>query len=236
MDPLARVLVYTAAAGAGIPLGGLLSSVPSIGPDWLKREFRHGVMAFGGGILVAAVALVLVPEGVRAVPTWAALASFVAGGFAFMVVDRALARRGTHASLLLAALLDFAPEAIALGAAMAVRPSLGVVLTIIIALQNVPEGFNAHREMVAAGRSSRRVVGLLAVLALVGPACGALGFMFLGDAPRVTGVLMLFAAGGILYLTFQDIAPQVRLENHWAPAAGAVLGFAAGLAGALLVG
>ena len=26
---------------------------------------------------------------------------------------------------------------------------------------------------------------------------------------------MLFAAGGILYSVFQDIAPQIRMENHW---------------------
>ena len=37
---------------------------------------------------------------------------------------------------------------------------------------------------------------------------------------------MLFAGGGILYLTFQDIAPQSRREQHWGPPLGAVLGFA----------
>ena len=41
--------------------------------------------------------------------------------------------------------------------------------------------------------------------------------------------VLLFAAGGILYLTFQDIAPQSRLERHWAPPLGAVLGFALAL-------
>lgn len=46
---------------------------------------------------------------------------------------------------------------------------------------------------------------------------------------------MLFAAGGILYLTFQDIAPQVRLDRHWAPPLGAVGGFLLGLAGSFIV-
>ena len=44
----------------------------------------------------------------------------------------------------------------------------------------------------------------------------------------------MFAAGGILYLTFQDIAPQARLEHHWAPPLGAVLGFALALVGEML--
>lgn len=45
---------------------------------------------------------------------------------------------------------------------------------------------------------------------------------------------MLFAAGGILYLTFQDIAPQVPLARHRGPPLGAMAGFALGLAGARL--
>jgi len=42
---------------------------------------------------------------------------------------------------------------------------------------------------------------------------------------------MMFAAGGVLYLVFQDIAPQARLARHWAPPLGAVFGFALGLSG-----
>ena len=46
---------------------------------------------------------------------------------------------------------------------------------------------------------------------------------------------MLFAAGGILYVVFQDIAPQAKLERHWSPPLGAVAGFLLGLIGQLLV-
>jgi len=47
---------------------------------------------------------------------------------------------------------------------------------------------------------------------------------------------MLFCAGGILYLTFQDIAPQAKLERAWAPPLGAVVGFLIGLTGYMLIG
>lgn len=42
---------------------------------------------------------------------------------------------------------------------------------------------------------------------------------------------MLSAAGEILYLTFQDLAPQAKLDRHWAPPLGAVAGFLLGLIG-----
>jgi len=47
---------------------------------------------------------------------------------------------------------------------------------------------------------------------------------------------MLVSAGGILYLIFQDIAPQVPLGRHRWPAQGAVAGFALGLLGSLWTG
>jgi len=45
---------------------------------------------------------------------------------------------------------------------------------------------------------------------------------------------MLFSAGGILYLIFQDITPQAKLKNHWFPALGAVAGFLLGVIGYMM--
>jgi ZIP family zinc transporter len=61
------------------------------------------------------------------------------------------------------------------------------------------------------------------------------GITVFAEHPRELGVLMLASAGGILYLTFQDIAPQAKLDNAWAPSLGAVAGFALGLLGHLLL-
>jgi ZIP family zinc transporter len=47
---------------------------------------------------------------------------------------------------------------------------------------------------------------------------------------------MAFAAGGIMYLIFQDIAPQSKLRRHWGPSPGAVSGFAVGMIGKHLIG
>ncbi len=64
-------------------------------------------------------------------------------------------------------------------------------------------------------------MGALALMALLGPVAGALGYFLLSDAPPsvVSGIMLFAAGGGILYIIFQDIAPQVRLKNtgrhHW---------------------
>ena len=72
-------------------------------------------------------------------------------------------------------------------------------------------------------------------MAQLGPLCGVIGWSFGADHQPFIGGVMLFAAGGILYLLFQDIAPQSRVNRYWAPALGAVAGFGVGMAGHLLV-
>ncbi len=220
-----------------MPLGALVGCVLHIKPDWLEDEFRHSVIAFGGGALLSAVALVLVPEGSAALPTWLVALCFAAGGGAFLAVDIVLDRIKSPSGQLVAMLSDFVPEALALGAAFCSESSGAPLLAGLIALQNLPEGFNAFRELNAASpMSPKLILGAFTTMAFLGPVAGLTGYLFLSAYPAVVAGIMLFAAGGILYLVFQDIAPQAKLDCHWAPPLGAVLGFLLGLVGQLLVG
>lgn len=237
MSPILQLILLTTAAGATVPLGGLMACVQRVQPRWLEREFRHSVIAFGGGLLLAAVSLVLVPEGIHAVPLWVGILAMIAGGLAFMYLDRYLANHGGTAAQFVALLADYLPEALAMGAAFAVGKATGLVLAFVIAAQNLPEGFNAFREMAAGGRfSNSRILVLLAAAVPLGPLFALAGFFWLGDSPQIVACVMLFAAAGILYLTFQDIAPQAKLERHWGPPLGAVAGFLCGLCGQVLLG
>lgn len=223
-------------AGLSIPVGASLACIESIWPDWLETEFRHTLIAFGGGALLSAVALVLVPDGMVHQPLWLAALTFCAGGAAFMGLDLYLNELGASASQLVAMLADFVPEALALGAAFASTTAAGPLLALLIALQNLPEAFNAHRELVSATSLAPRIIILvLAAASLLGPAAGLAGYFWLARFPTAVAGLMLFAAGGILYLIFQDIAPQVRLERRWAPPLGAVAGFLVGMIGESLL-
>lgn len=229
--------LYATLAGAAIPLGAITARIERIQPAWLERELRHGVVAFGGGVLLAAVALVLVPEGSRHLSLTRTLAAFGAGGVFFFLVDRIIEQRGGSAAQLMAMLLDFVPESMAMGAMLATDKAVGLLLAILIALQNFPEGFNSYRELMLAGRHRPAVILIsFCLLVLLGPLAAWFGFVYLRSLPELLGAVMLFAAGGILYLTFEDIAPQAHLERNWGPPLGAVAGFMLGLLGHALVG
>ena len=223
-------------AGLAAFVGGLVALWEGSAETEGKREFVHGVVAFGGGILVAAVAFALTPLGMEYLHPATLALVFVAGGGVFCVLDYWLSRRGgTHAQVM-AMMLDFVPEAIAMGAVFAHDARLGLLLALFIGAQNLPEGFNAFRESCKAGSRPRVALWSLLAVSLLGPAGALAGYTLLHDQLALTAALMAFAAGGILYLVFQDIAPQARMRRHWTPTLGAVLGFVVGMVGKQVLG
>lgn len=229
---LAEVVLFTFAAGAAIPLGGLLAHVEHLRRGHFRDDLLFAVSAFGGGALLAAVVLILVPEGLEHTPPATAVAAFMVGAVGMLGVSYWMARRGTRGGQFAAMLTDFAPESIALGAAAA-RGSDGVVLlAVLIGLQNLPEGFAAYRETCTQLERKWRFGGLavLVAAAFIGPLSG-LGGIALAGSPALVGAIELAAAGGIFALIFQSIAPEAHRKGHVAPSLGAVAGFGLGLAG-----
>jgi len=226
MSEVALIVMLTTAAGLCMPLGGLIAMAERIRPRWLENELRHFIIAFGGGLLLGAAFQVLLPQGRAMVGNpLLAVAVFVVGGGLFFLLERSLGLRRREAPQLTGMLVDFVPESIALGGLATSEPRLALVLAIVIGLQNLPEGFNACRELAdARARSPAQLLGFMLLLVPLGPAAGLSAYFGLGDQPRVLGVTMLLAAGGIVYLMFQEIAPQSRLKRHWAPPLGAVIG------------
>lgn len=238
MPDLVLILVLTTAAAACMPLGGLLASVEHIRPKWLENELRHFIIAFGGGLLLGAAFEVLLPKGSQMVghPA-AAILAFLAGGFLIFLLERSLGLHRHEAPQLTGMLVDFIPETIALGGLAATEPRLAMVLALVIGLQNLPEGFNAYRDLASSRALPRgKVLRYMAWLVPIGPAAGLLAHYGLGEHPRTLGTIMLMAAGGIVYLMFQDIAPQSKLRRAWAPPLGAVLGVSATLLAERLMG
>ena len=225
------VVVIALAAGLAMPAGGLLACVEGFLPAWLDEELRHFILAMGAGALLSAVALVLVPDGMSELGALASCTSFLIGALAFMALDIWLARHKLPASQLASMLSDFVPESIALGTTAALGGG-SLLLGLLVAVQNFPEGFNAFRELKASGHySSRKILFMFVVMALLGPVMALIGYFLLAQHTVIVSAIMLFAAGGILYSVLQDIAPQVRMENSWAPPLGGILGFMIGMLG-----
>lgn len=236
MTQIAAIILYSWIAGITALAGALLARFEKLPENILKKELLRGIIAFGGGILVAAVAFALVPHGIETLSAFTLCLLFGAGGLAFCLLDVLLSRSGGSKAQFTAMLSDFIPEAIALGAVFAHDHRLGILLALFIGAQNFPEGFNAYRELNASTGRTAMILWQMFLVSFLGPAAALSGYFFLQSLPAVTAGIMVFAAGGILYLVFQDIAPQAKYRRHWLPPLGAVLGFIVGMLGQKLIG
>ena len=236
MSNLVILVGLTLTAGLAMPLGALLASIGKFKSHLFEAEFSHSIMAFGGGALLSAVALVLVPYGITKLEPLIASSCLIGGGLIFMILDIYLQKLETPASQLVAMLLDFIPESIALGTAFAIGSKDAVLLAALITLQNIPEGFNAYRELnLSSNYGSKKIIAIFFLMAFLGPVSGVSSYLWLQDQSIAIAVIVLVASGGILYSIFQDIAPRVKLEKHWMPPMGAVLGFVFGVVGVMVI-
>ena len=238
MEDLFKIILYSSFSGVTVFLGGFLSKLFEryFREGLVKEEIIHTSVAFGGGIIIAAVAFVLVPKGMNVLPLAPMAILFLTGAIIFFFLDRYIEKKGGTISQLLAMLMDFVPEAIALGAVFATDHNLGLLLAIFIGLQNLPESFNSYLDLRNSGYTSKKCLLILFFLSFSGIFAAILGYFLLSNMPQLTASLMLISSGGILYLIFQDIAPMSKLQKSWFPALGASFGFLVGMIGQKILG
>ncbi|MFT6332198.1 MAG: ZIP family zinc transporter [Lentimonas sp.] len=237
MSEITIGIILSLFAGLAITLGAWLASIKLCQSYWRREELRHTIIAFGGGALVSAIAFVLIPEGVAHQSNLSSLLTFGLGGVCFMFVDIILAKSGSKLAQFFAMMLDFVPEAIILGVVIINgNVNQAIFIAIVIAAQNLPEGYAAYTEMAENKKSRKSLLLKFLIVGLTGPIYFLFGAHIFSQAPMILSMTTTFCAGGILYLVFEDVSPNAVMKKHFLPPLGAVAGFMVGLAGYLMSG
>ena len=237
MKEILEIIVYSFFAGITVFIGGILSRVFEKFKDHsIHKLITHFSIAFGGGILIAAVAFVLIPKGIEQLSLFPLILSFVGGALFFCFLDNKIHKKGGSFAQMMAMLMDFLPEAIALGGVFAHNIKLGLLLAIFIGLQNLPESFNSYIELKHFNHSSKKSLTILFFLSFTGIIAALMGYFLLRDKMSIIAGLMAFSGGGIVFLMFQDIAPLSKIKNSWIPPIAASIGFLFGIVGEKLLG
>lgn len=245
--------------GATVLVGGsLLAGALWAAAFRLPERVAAIVTSFAGGLLLAAVAVELVPEADDRAGPWLTAGGLVAGTLvlvgadAWLTRDRGMraTRRSGHAAAAgrpdamdeLAAsgeetrgeaiaaglVADGVPESLALGLTIA-EGEIGLALLVGIVAGNVLEAYGAAQPIVAGGRSRRFAVALLGAIALGLAGATLLGATVLADAPdELIGTAEAVAAGAVLAVVSISIVPHAFDTVSRAVATATVLGFTVG--------
>jgi ZIP family zinc transporter len=237
MKEIIEIILYSFFGGITVFLGGILSRIfERFKEHSAHKLITHFAIAFGGGILIAAVAFVLIPKGIEQLSLFPLILTFIGGVLFFCILDNKIHQKEGSFAQMMAMLMDFVPEAIALGGVFAHNIRLGLLLALYIGMQNLPESFNAYIELKHYNYSSRTSLTILFLLSFSGVVAALMGYFLLRDKVSIIAGLMAFAGGGIVFLMFQDIAPLSKIKNSWIPPIGASIGFLVGIIGEKLLG
>lgn len=233
-------LPYIAAAVAAGVGGGVLASWWA--PDkWVTSYIQH----FTAGVVIAAVALKVVPDILRSgVPPLLVLGGFAFGGLIMIGVkwltlrieERERRRKATPWGLTAAAAIDTAVDGVIIGAGFAMREGLGIVLSLALGLELLFLTLSVGSSFRHEGGSRWTTVAVTSgiSLLLLGGALG--GVLLLRDASTdLLVVILSVGAAALLYLVTEELLVETRLpEETLTSTAMFFLGFLAIFALALL--
>ena len=222
----------------------------------LPASVAATLTAFGGGILLAAIALELLPEADAGAGTALTAGGLLAGTLIYVGADawlnrepgmRAM-RRSAHAaaagrpmamrsghgetargeSIAAGIFVDGVPESVALGLTIA-DGQLGVALLAGVLLGNVVESYGAAQPILAGGHSHAFVLRLLGGIGLALAAATVVGGTVLADASsEIVGTAQAVAAGAVLAVVSIAIVPHAFSQVSSRVATATVAGFITG--------
>ena len=217
------------AAGGALVIGALIA--------WFIRvpqKVIAGIMAFGAGVLISALAFDLVDEAESTGGLTPTIIGFLAGASVYVAANVALSRRGARhrkrsgdqqpsegeqqgsgAAIAIGALLDGVPESVVLGLSLLGGNGVGVSVLVAIFISNLPEGLSSAAGMKANGRSARYVFGVWIGIAVASGLAGLLGVLALsGASPELIAVITAVAAGAILAMVADTMIPEAFERAH----------------------
>jgi zinc transporter, ZIP family len=154
-------------AASSLILGGGLAFLLKL-PRWATA----GIISFGCGVLISAVAYDLLENGFQEGGILPIVAGAIAGSVAYALADWLVSRNGAHGrkqsgdgehqnaseggglEIAIGSLLDGIPESIVLGLGLLSGQGISMTILAAIFLSNLPEGLSIALGMKAAGRSS----------------------------------------------------------------------------------
>jgi ZIP family zinc transporter len=205
--------------GSSLVLGGVVALRFDI-----SQRLIGLIMAFGGGVLISAVAYELVGEAFNtsAGSGGIGLGLFAGAGVFFggdYLIDRlgggerkhsgGAQASGSPLAIVLGIVLDGIPESIVIGLSLLEGGGVSVAVIAAVFLSNLPESIAATTGLARAGWAAARITWLWTAVMIVCAFSSLIGYAAFDSAsPRTVAFVLAFAGGAILTMLADTMMPE----------------------------
>jgi len=224
-------------AASTLVIGAALAMVFHISLRWIGL-----IMAFGGGVLISAVAFDLVEEAANtANANWSVYVGIFAGCGVFFggdwLIDRSGGgnrkdadggqKDGSALAIVLGSVLDGIPESMVIGLTIFEGGKVGAAYLIAVLISNLPESISSTSGLLTSGWKKSRILWMWTAITLISGLASLAGYaLFQHSSPNTVAFVLAFAAGAILTMLADTMMPEAY--QHAGNLVGVVttLGFA----------
>jgi ZIP family zinc transporter len=209
------ILLTTLIPAAALVVGSVVATVRSPGP-----RVRSAVQHFAAGVVLAAIAVELIPSLQEDTGTWTLILGFALGVAAMFAVKSYAVRKGRatdtgKGALLGAVAVDLFVDGLLVGAAFSAGPREGLIVTIALTLEVGFLGLAVTLSLARAGKPPRAILVtslVLALLVLAGSLAGACVLAAI-ESRAVHGGIVAFGASALLYLVTEELLVEAHEEE-----------------------
>lgn len=224
----------------GTTLGGLIG----IFSKRNSNKFLSFVLAFASGLMLAVICFDLIPHSMEISSIYTTILGIVLGIIIMIFCDNIVQKKfntksvsNRNAGLLKTGIvvsiglaLHNIPEGLAIGSGFDASTTLGFSLAIAICLHDIPEGISMAIPMKNGGMRPWKVM-IYVILSGIATGIGALIGAIIGNiSEQVIAICLAFAAGAMLYIVSGELIPESnKLYQGKMTAIGNMFGFIIGL-------
>ena len=210
--------------GAALLLGAAIAYL------WdMPSKVLGGIIAFGSGVLISAVAFELVDEANNTTDgKWAVAVGLLAGAIVFFAgdlwIDRAggAKRKSSEAhgedsnakAILLGTVLDGIPESVVIGFSLIGGGTVSAAMVAAVFLSNLPEAIGATSGLKKTGWGAPRLFAMWGAVAVISGLFSLAGFaLFDGASDESLAFVLAFAGGALLTMLVDTMVPEAFTLN-----------------------
>jgi ZIP family zinc transporter len=183
-----------------------------------SRKFLGNIIGFASGLMLSIVVFELIPEATEKTGLFGTLLFLILGIIIVVIIDKICSLSGkansqyTKVAFMVAIgiMLHNFPEGLIMGFGFVNGENLGLKMSVIIAIHDVPEGLAVAAPLMLSGTKSGKIL-FYAFLTALPTAIGAWIGIYIGSiSVNILGSALAFASGVMLYVIYGEMLPQSK--------------------------